>query len=133
MHKHSHMDSRRLAIFLSVVDEGGFTAAGDALAMSQPAVSQAVRELEADLGTLLFHRLGRAVKLTAAGEALVLPARQARYDLHVGRQAVEEVASRGPRIGRRNPVWNGPEREAGGPKPSLFAMSPTLAPGSRSD
>jgi len=89
------MDSRRLAIFLSVVDEGGFTAAGDTLAMSQPAVSQAIRELEADLGTLLFHRLGRAVKLTAAGEALVLPARQARRDLHVGRQAVDEVAGLG--------------------------------------
>jgi len=95
MHKQSHMDSRRLAIFLSVVDEGGFTAAGDTLAMSQPAVSQAIRELEADLGTLLFHRLGRAVKLTAAGEALVLPARQARHDLHVGRQAVDEVAGLG--------------------------------------
>jgi len=95
MHKQSHMDSRRLAIFLSVVDEGGFTAASDALAMSQPAVSQAIRELEADLGTLLFHRLGRAVTLTAAGEALVLPARQARHDLHVGRQAVGEVAGLG--------------------------------------
>ena len=95
MHKHSHMDTRRLAIFLSVVDEGGFTAAGDALVMSQPAVSQAIRELEADLGTPLFHRIGRAVMLTAAGEVLVLPARQARQNLHVGRQAVEEVAGLG--------------------------------------
>jgi DNA-binding transcriptional LysR family regulator len=86
------MDSRRLAIFLSVVDEGGFTAAADALAMSQPAVSQAVRELEADLGAVLFHRIGRGVTLTAAGDALVMPARQAHHDLHIGRMAVEEVA-----------------------------------------
>jgi DNA-binding transcriptional LysR family regulator len=89
------MDSRRLAIFLSVVDEGSFTAAGDALDMSQPAVSQAVRELEEDLGTALFHRLGRSVKLTSAGEALVLPARQARHDLQIGRMAVQEVAGLG--------------------------------------
>jgi LysR family transcriptional regulator, carnitine catabolism transcriptional activator len=86
------MDDRHLAIFLSVVDEGSFTAAGDVLDMSQPAVSQAIRELEEDLGTALFHRLGRSVRLTAAGEALVLPARQARRDLQIGRLAVEEVA-----------------------------------------
>lgn len=92
------MDSRRLAIFVSVVDEGGFTAAADVLAMSQPAVSQAIRELEKDLGASLFHRLGRSVKLTAAGEALVLPARQALHDLVIGRQAVEEAA--GPGGGR---------------------------------
>jgi len=89
------MDSRRLAIFLAVVDEGGFTAAGDALDLSQPAVSQAIRELEDDLGAVLFHRLGRAVKLTPAGEALVLPARQARQDLAIGRSAVEEIAGLG--------------------------------------
>jgi LysR family transcriptional regulator, carnitine catabolism transcriptional activator len=86
------MDLRRLSIFLAVVDEGSFTAGADSLDISQPAVSQAIRELESDLGALLFHRLGRTVKLTAAGEALVLPARQARHDLHVGRRAVEEVA-----------------------------------------
>ena len=63
--------------------------------MSQPAVSQAIRELEQDLGTLLFHRLGRVVTPTAAGEALVLPARQAQHDLHVGRQVVAEVAGLG--------------------------------------
>jgi len=86
------MDSRRLGIFLAVVDHGGFTAAGDALDISQPAVSQAVRELEVELGTPLFHRIGRRVTLTSAGEALVLPARQARHDLEVGRRAVEDVA-----------------------------------------
>ncbi len=59
------MDDRRLAIFLAVVDEGSFTAAADALAMSQPAVSQAIRELEDDLGTALFHRLAAGAKLNA--------------------------------------------------------------------
>lgn len=82
---------RRLVVLLAVVDEGGFTAAADALAMSQPAVSQAVRELETELGAALFHRLGRTVALTPAGEALVPAARQALRDLEVGRRAVDEV------------------------------------------
>jgi DNA-binding transcriptional LysR family regulator len=86
------MDARRLAIFLAVVDEGGFTRAGDALEMSQPAVSQAVRELEAALGTMLFHRIGRGVRLTPAGEALVLPARQVHRDIQNARLAVGEIA-----------------------------------------
>lgn len=75
-----------------MVDEGGFTAAADALGMSQPAVSQAVRELEEELGTPLVHRLGRPVSLTPAGEALLLPARQVHHDLHTARTAVHEVA-----------------------------------------
>jgi DNA-binding transcriptional LysR family regulator len=89
------MDIRRLSIFLAVVDEGGFTRAADVLGVSQPAVSQAIRELESAIGAALFHRLGRAVQLTPAGEALVLPARQVRRDLENGRQAVQEVAGLG--------------------------------------
>lgn len=89
------MDTRRLAIFLAVVDEGGFTLAADALDIAQPSVSQAVRELEDDLGVVLFHRLGRSVRLTPAGEVLVLAARQVRRDLENGRQSVEEVAGLG--------------------------------------
>jgi DNA-binding transcriptional LysR family regulator len=86
------METRRLAVFLAVVDEGGFTAAADVLEVSQPAVSQAVRELEVDLGVALFHRLGRGVALTPAGEALVTPARQALRDLEIGRAAAAAVA-----------------------------------------
>jgi LysR family transcriptional regulator, carnitine catabolism transcriptional activator len=85
------MNQRRLEIFLTVVEEGGFTAAADALGMSQPAVSQAVGELERDLGALLFHRLGRSIALTSAGEALLEPARQTRRDLLIARSVVEDV------------------------------------------
>src|SRR3954468_13311221 len=86
------MDFRRLELFLSVVDEGGMTRAAEARDVSQPSVSQAVRELEAELGTPLFHRTGRTVVLTAAGEALVGPARQALRDVETGRAAGEAVA-----------------------------------------
>jgi len=86
------MDLRRLRLFLAVVDEGGMTRAAEAAHVSQPSVSQAVRELEAELGTPLFHRVGRRVVLTAAGEALVEPARQVLRDVETGQAAVEAVA-----------------------------------------
>lgn len=86
------MDVRRLTLFLAVADNAGFSRAAGALGMSQPAVSQAIRELEGELGIALFHRLGRSVRLTAAGEALVGPARQALRDVETGRAAVRAVA-----------------------------------------
>jgi LysR family transcriptional regulator, carnitine catabolism transcriptional activator len=86
------MDLRRLRLFLAVVDEGGFTRAAKAEFVSQPSVSQAIRELEAELGTALFHRVGRGAVLTAAGEALVGPARQALRDVDAARAAVAAVA-----------------------------------------
>jgi LysR family carnitine catabolism transcriptional activator len=85
------MDLRRLRLFLAVVDEGGFTRAADAMFVSQPSVSQAMRELEGELGTPLFHRVGRGVVLTSAGEALVGPARQVLRDVDVGEAAVASV------------------------------------------
>ncbi len=92
IYKRSPIDLRRLDIFLAVAAEGGFTAAADLLEMTQPAVSQAIRELETTFGTSLFHRLGRSVRLTPAGEALCDPARQARRDIEIARAAVEEIA-----------------------------------------
>jgi DNA-binding transcriptional LysR family regulator len=85
------MDLRRLGLFLAVVDEGGMTRAAEVRHVSQPSVSQAIRELERELGTPLFHRVGRGLVLTAAGEALVGPARQALRDVETARAAVEAV------------------------------------------
>ncbi len=85
------MDLRRLEVFLAIVEDGSFSGAADELGISQPAVSQAVRALEGDLGTSLFHRVGRSVRLTDAGAALCLPARLALRDAAAARQAVEAV------------------------------------------
>ncbi len=85
------MDTNRLRHFVAVVDHGGFTAASKAVFVSQPALSLAVKDLEAELGTPLFSRVGRRVQLTAAGTALLGPARQALRDLETGRAAVEAV------------------------------------------
>jgi DNA-binding transcriptional LysR family regulator len=86
------MESQRLRHFVSVVDHGGFTAAAQAVYVSQPALSLAVKELEAELGVELFVRRGRTVRLTSAGEALLGPARQVLRDLETGQAAVAAVA-----------------------------------------
>jgi DNA-binding transcriptional LysR family regulator len=86
------MELRRLQHFLAVVDHGGFTAASVEVGVSQPGLSLAVKELELELGVSLFERLGRRVLLTAAGRALVGPARQAVRDVETGRAAVAAVA-----------------------------------------
>src|SRR3954451_3656084 len=86
------MDLRKLRLFLGVVDGGGMTRAAEAEHVSQPSVSQAIRELEAELGTPLFHRVGRRVVLTPAGDALVEPARQVLRDVETGRAAVQAVS-----------------------------------------
>jgi DNA-binding transcriptional LysR family regulator len=86
------MDLRRLSLFLAVAEHANFTRAAEATHLSQPAVSLAVKELERELGTELFYRLGRQVTLTAAGKALVEPARQALRDVQVGTAAVAAVA-----------------------------------------
>ncbi|MBN6041133.1 LysR family transcriptional regulator [Amycolatopsis sp. 195334CR] len=85
------MDARQLRYFLAVVDAGSVHRAAEQLYVAQPSVSQALRALERDLGSLLFHRTGRRLVLTAAGHALVAPAREVMRDLDLARATVEAV------------------------------------------
>ncbi len=87
------MDLRRLGYFLAVADHGTMTRAAAASFVSQPALSKAIRELEAELGTALFDRVGRRVVLTAAGEALIDHARRAVRDVQAGADAVAAVTA----------------------------------------
>ncbi|MDJ0822719.1 MAG: LysR substrate-binding domain-containing protein [Paracoccaceae bacterium] len=59
-----------LRAFAAYVDTGSVTAAGTALNVSHAAISQQMRALEAHLGLALLDRSGRALQLTAEGEAL---------------------------------------------------------------
>jgi len=70
------MELSQLRSFLQVAEEGGVTRAAETLCLTQPAVTQQIQALERELGTLLFDRTGRGVRLTAAGAALVEHARQ---------------------------------------------------------
>jgi len=85
------MDLRRLGLFLAVVDHGGFTAAAKAVHVAQPAISLAVRELEAELGAALLVRSRTGAVLTSAGRALVEPARAAVRDVRTAAAAVAAV------------------------------------------
>lgn len=61
---------RQLECFIQICKEGSFTKAAEALMISQPTLSQQIRFLEAEVGSPLFERVGRGVKITADGEIL---------------------------------------------------------------
>lgn len=60
--------------------------------MGQPALSKRVARLEGEFGVRLFHRIGRGVRLTPAGEVFLAPARQALHDVEAARASVAAVA-----------------------------------------
>jgi DNA-binding transcriptional LysR family regulator len=72
----------RLRAFSYVVELGSFSAAAGKLELSQPAISQQVRELERNIGVRLIERVGRRAAPTAAGEELLGHAR--RIEANVG-------------------------------------------------
>lgn len=66
-----HLSLYRLWIFAQVVESGGFSAATEKLYMSQPSISNQVRQLESGLKTTLIDRSGARIKPTAEGEVLM--------------------------------------------------------------
>jgi len=65
------LDVKRLRVLREVSARGSFSAAADALAYTQSAVSQQIAALEREAGTVLVERRARGVRLTEAGRALV--------------------------------------------------------------
>lgn len=70
------MDINQLEVLIAVAREKSFSRAADVLGRTQPAVSQAIRRLEQEIGEKLFDRSSKDGTLTAAGELLVDYARQ---------------------------------------------------------
>jgi NitT/TauT family transport system substrate-binding protein len=64
---HNAMEVYQIRVFLEVARHLSFTEAADVLNLTQPAVSAKIKSLETELGTPLFHRLGRKIELTEVG------------------------------------------------------------------
>jgi LysR family transcriptional regulator, carnitine catabolism transcriptional activator len=86
------MDERKLRCFLAIVDEGTVTRAAARLHVAQPSLSQTLRALERELGVALFHRAGRGLRLSSAGQALTGPAQEVLVAIDAARAAVGEVS-----------------------------------------
>jgi hypothetical protein len=65
------MNLRQLQTLITIADAGGFASAAGRLHLSQPAASRQIQALEAELGVLLFDRIGRRLQLTSEGEDIV--------------------------------------------------------------
>jgi DNA-binding transcriptional LysR family regulator len=86
----SAIDLRQLEIVKTVADSGSFTAAARLLHVSQSAISRQILLLEDELKEPLFVRLGRRVRLTAAGEALLQLSHRVLADVRETTTAIVE-------------------------------------------
>jgi LysR family carnitine catabolism transcriptional activator len=89
------MDLAQLEAVVAVDDHGSFSAAAGALLLTQPALSRRVATLEAELGLLVFERVGRGVRLTDAGRAVLASARRMLHERRQLLAAVHDVAGVG--------------------------------------
>src|SRR5438034_5089554 len=110
------IELHQLRYFVAVAEERHFTKAARGLRVAQPSVSRAIRVLEEELGTSLFHRMKGRVALTPAGEILLPWARRALADVDGATGEVRELADL-----RRG-------RLAVGATPSLTITPPAPAP-----
>lgn len=84
----SAVSLRRLQVFLTICDTLHMARAAKRLGVAQPALSQQISALEEGLGAKLFHRYGRGIELTAAGNACRAEAKQL---LALHQHAIETV------------------------------------------
>jgi len=82
------MKLQTLVYFIHIADEGSFTKAAAKCFVSQPALSKAITELEAELGCLLFERRGRSIELTNTGKVAY---KQAKEIMHLCDALKEKV------------------------------------------
>lgn len=85
------MDLRQLESFVAIAQTGSFTRAAAQCAVAQPALSQQMRRLEAELGAQLFVRTTRSVALTDAGQVLLQNARRVLADVAHARAEIDAI------------------------------------------
>ena len=75
------MELRHLRYFVGVAEEQHFGRAAERLHVAQPALSRQIQDLEREMGFLLFDRLPRGVRLSAAGNVFLSDARRILQDV----------------------------------------------------
>ena len=75
------MDISALQAFLAVAESGSFSRAAEKIYLTQPAISKRIAALERQVGARLFDRIGRGIRLTEAGEVLLIRARAVLKEL----------------------------------------------------
>ncbi len=86
------LELRHLRYLLAVTEHANFTRAAEDLHISQPTLSQQIKQLERTVGAQLLDRTGRTVRLTDAGQIYVHHARRVLRDLAAAERAVLDVA-----------------------------------------
>ena len=82
---------RSLQYLIAIAEHGSYTRAAEALYVSQPTLSQQIKQLEESLKSPLLDRSGRTVRLTDAGEVYLQHARRAWGELDAGTRAIHDV------------------------------------------
>jgi len=129
------MELHHLRYFVATAERSSITDAARALHVSQPAVSRAVRQLEDEIGVELLERAKQRVKVTAAGVAFLVRARQILCDMETAKQQVREAYGGERRTLRLGfvttflddlvaPVMREFQQRHGGARVSLFDLTP---------
>lgn len=85
------VELRHLRYFVAVAEELHFRRAAERLYVAQPAVSEQIRKLEAELGVRLFDRTHRSVALTDPGSALLVEARRVLHQAEIAQLAARNA------------------------------------------
>jgi DNA-binding transcriptional LysR family regulator len=86
------MELRHLRYFVGVGEEQHFGRAAARLRVAQPALSRQIQDLEREMGFLLFDRLPRGVRLSAAGKLFLGDARRILQDVDEAKRRAERIA-----------------------------------------
>src|SRR6202048_1122698 len=86
------MELRHLRYFVAVGEEQHFGRAAEHLHVAQPALSRQIQDLEREIGFLLFDRLPRGVRLSAAGKLFLTDAQRILQDVDEAKRRAERIA-----------------------------------------
>lgn len=88
-----HLEVRHLQLVKAVAESGSLTSAGERLHLTQSALSHQLLDLEERLGTKLFHRVSKRMRLTTAGERILASAATVLQELEHAEEEVRLLAS----------------------------------------